>query len=193
MKKLSTEKRNQLILIGIATAGVIGCLWFFLLSAQRQKIADINGQIEKTNKKIGDMELVKKSASQVETQLKQYQERLTAIESAMPSGDPYLWINTTLRQFNLPGYKVEMASSSLPIIGSMSMFPNFPYNQSTVSVSGSAFYWDLGRFLADFENRFTCMRVQNVDLAPGGGGTPEDREKIAFHLEIITLTKVNAN
>ena len=74
-----------------------------------------------------------------------------------------------------------------PSTGEMPMIPSFPYKQASVQVQGSAYYYDLGKFLADFENHFPYMRLQNLVLEPGGGG--EDREKLSFHMDIITLVK----
>jgi hypothetical protein len=191
MNKLSKEKRNQLIMIGLGTVGVIAALWFLVIGAQREKIHEINGKIAATTAQIEKMQQVKKAAGRIASELTEDQARLAEVESTMPSGDWYLWVNTTLRKFNTPGYHVEMPVIGAPVSGAVTLLPAFPYNQLSVSVIGTAYYEDLGKFLADFENHFPCMRIQNLNLEPGYGPNADDREKLTFHMDIISLTKAN--
>jgi hypothetical protein len=192
MNKLSKEKRNQLIMIALGTAGVIAALWFLVIGAQRDKISDINGKIAGTTAQIEKMQQVRKAADKIASQLTECQARLVQAEAAMPSGDWYLWINNTLRKFNVPSYRVDIPVIGAPVASTMNLLPNFPYNQLSVLVNGTAYYDDLGKFLADFENRFPCMRIQNLNLEPGYGPNADDREKLTFHMEIISLTRVNS-
>jgi hypothetical protein len=193
MNKLSKEKRNQLIMILLGTAGVIAALWFLVIGAQRDKVREIDGKITATTAQIEKVQQVKKAAGRIATELAEDQARLTQIESTMPSGDWYLWVNTTLRKFNTPSYRVEIPVIGAPVASSVTLLPDFPYNQLSVAVNGTAYYDDLGKFLADFENQFPCMRIENLNLEPGYGPNAEDREKLTFHMEIISLTKVNSH
>jgi Tfp pilus assembly protein PilO len=192
MNKLSKEKRNQLILILFATVGVIAALWFLVISAQQAKIREINGKIADNAKDIEKMQQVKKASGKIAVELEECQARLAQIESTMPSGDWYQWANSTVRQFNVPKYGVDIPVIGAPVASAVDMIPNFPYNQLTVSLNGSAFYDDLGQFIADFENHFPCMRIQNLSLEPGAGASADDREKLTFHMEMISLTKINS-
>jgi hypothetical protein len=73
------------------------------------------------------------------------------------------------------------------------MFPKFPYKAAAFNVRGSAYYHDLGQFLADFENSFPYARIQNLEIEPGAvsaSGTAET-EKLSFRLEIVTLINPN--
>jgi hypothetical protein len=192
MNKLSKEKRNQLILIGFATVGVIAALWFLVIDAQRTKIQEINGKIAEAAKDIEKMQQVKRASGKIADQLAECQARLARIESTMPSGDWYQWVNSTIRQFNVPKYGVDLPVIGPPVASTMTMIPDFPYNQLSVSLNGTAYYDDLGTFLADFENHFPCMRIQNLSLEPGGGASPDDREKLTFRMEMVSLTKINS-
>ena len=49
MKKLSKEKRSQLILVALLTAGAIVGLWFGLIDMQKQKISEIDKKIKDSN------------------------------------------------------------------------------------------------------------------------------------------------
>ncbi len=190
MNKLSKDKRNQLILIGMGTVGAIAGLWFLLLSPEMDKIKLLNSKIHDTQKEIEKRRTAAKEASKVEAKLGETRGKLGQIEqSMMPSGPTYAWVNSRLRQFNTPSYKVDMQVPGLPQGGPVAMLPSFPYDQLTVGVGGSAYYYDLGKFLADFENKFPCMRIQDVTLDPGGGGSGDEREKLAFRMDIVILTK----
>jgi hypothetical protein len=131
-------------------------------------------------------------AAQVESTLSEAATNLSAIEATMPAGDLYSWMVSTLRQFNAPGYHVDLPQIGVPTVGEVRMFADFPYHQATVSVGGTAYYYEFGKFLADFENRFPYMRVQNLNLEPAAGANPDEREKLAFRMEIVALVKTNS-
>ena len=192
MNKLSKDKRNELILVAMVTVGVIAGLWFGLIAMQKQKIATISQKIQSTQDQIDRVQTVVTGAAQVEAGLKIASERLYMIENGMPSGDLFSWIVRTIKTFNNPAYKVEMPQFGIPVVNPVSMLPNFPYNQCAVAVSGNSYYSEFGKFLSDFENHFPYMRVQNVSLEPGGGTTPDEREKLSFHMEIVSLVKANS-
>jgi len=193
MNKLGKDKRNQLILIGMGTVGVIAGLWFLLLAPQMEKIKTLNGKIATTKKEIDKRKIAAKESGKVEAKLAECRAKLCQIEqSMMPAGPTYAWVNSRLRQFNTPSYKVDMQVPGSPQPGPVAMIPGFPYDQLTVGVGGTAYYYDFGKFIADFENKFPCMRIQDLTLDPGGGGTGDDREKLAFRMDIIILTKNEA-
>ena len=191
MKKLPKEKKMQLILVALATVGVIAGLWMFLLSLQRNKIKEIEGKIASTEKQIAKVQKVVVEASLVQTNLNEATAKLDTIEATMPSGDLYSWMVSTLRQFNGPGYRVDMPQIGMPTIGEVRMFASFPYHEATVSVAGSAYYWDFGKFLADFENHFPYMHVESLNIEPAAGMNPEEREKLSFRMSIVALVKAN--
>jgi hypothetical protein len=69
------------------------------------------------------------------------------------------------------------------------VFPTFPYQAAAFGVRGKGYYHDIGKFVADFENSFPYMRIQNLELAPDGGAQAADDETIQFRMEIVTLIK----
>jgi hypothetical protein len=192
MNKLSKEKKLHLMLVGLATAGVIAGLWMGLLSLQKKKLSEISSKISGTEQEIKKVEKVRVEASQIDAELNGAATNLNAIEATMPSGDLYSWMVSTLRQFNAPSYHVDLPQISVPNIGEVHMFPSFPYHQATVSVGGTAYFYEFGKFLSDFENRFPYMRVQNLNLEPAVGANPDEREKLAFRMEIVALVRTNS-
>src|SRR3984957_7247428 len=187
MNKLPKEKRLQLVMVALVTVGIIGGLWFGVIAMQQGKISAIARQSKSVQGEIEKIQKVGVGAGDVDAALSTATNNLVKIEGAMPSGDLFSWIVSSLKQFNVPTYKVEMPQISAPLTGSVRMFPEYPYNEATVSVSGTAYYYEFGKFLADLENHFPYLRVQNLLLEPGFGTTPEEREKLTFHMEIVTL------
>ncbi|MCF7707890.1 MAG: hypothetical protein K9N52_03205 [Verrucomicrobia bacterium] len=58
------------------------------------------------------------------------------------------------------------------------------------TIRGNAFYHDLGRFIADFENTFRFMRIENLSITPGGGTeTSSQGERLSFTMDIAALVK----
>jgi hypothetical protein len=190
MNKLSKEKRTQLILVALLTLGAMAGLWFCLISYQQGRLKVAARQITDTQKEIEKTQRVVREASQIDAELGTTAGKLAAIELDMPSGDLYSWFISRFKQFNVPSYHVDIPQLSQPVVGEVKILSGFPYNQATVSIAGSAFYWDLGKFLADFENRFPYARIQNLALeAANAAGGPEDREKLSFRMEMVILLK----
>jgi hypothetical protein len=193
MKNLSKEKRLQLVLVGLLTGGAIAGLWFGLIAMQESKIKEIAQKKQSVQKEIDKVQKVKVGSSDLEKELKEATNRLAQIEEGMPSanGDLFSWIVSSIKQFNAPSYKVDMPQFSAPAVGEVHMFSSFPYNQAVVTVGGTAYYFEFGKFLADLENHFPYVRVQNLNLEPGFAANTagDEREKLSFRMEIVTLVK----
>ncbi len=191
MNKLSKEKRLHLTLVAIVTVGIIVGLWFGLIDAEKTKIKEIARKSDSVEAEISKIQKVVVETSEVGVAIKEATNRLYTIESKMPAGDLFSWIVSSIKQFNVPSYKVDMPQIGAPTVDKVRMFSDFPYNQASVAVSGSAYYYEFGKFLADLENHFPYLRVQNLSLEPGFGTTAEEHEKLTFRMEIITLVKTN--
>ena len=108
----------------------------------------------------------------------------------MAPGDPVSWLFGKIQVFKLP-YKVEIPQISAP--GDTKDFlGKFPYKQAAFSVGGTAYFHDLGKFIADFENHFPYFRIVNLDLTPAAGAAESDKEKLTFNFQIVTLVKPSA-
>jgi Tfp pilus assembly protein PilO len=189
MIKIPKEKQYHLILVAVATAGAIAGLWFGVISAQKAKRTEIARNTEKVRHDIERVQREVLHAADLENELAESTNRLSKIESTMPNGDLFSWIVSTVKQFNTPDFKVDMPQFGPPAQSEVLMFPKYPYNQALVNVSGTAYYHDLGKFLAEFENHFPYMRVQNLSLDPGAAASADDKEKLFFRMDIVSLTK----
>ena len=189
LRKLSKEKRQQLILVGMVTLMALSGLGFGLIRYQYQNLGRLADAKTDTEKKLRLVEESVKTASRREADLAQAKKALGETESDIASGDLYSWVINELRQFKV-GYQVEIPQFN-PIgpVSEVTMLPGFPYKQAALSVAGTAHFHDLGRFLADFENHFPHIRVLSLNLEPNPSPTSGDAESLLFKMDIVTLVK----
>jgi Tfp pilus assembly protein PilO len=189
MKRLSPAKRNQLIAVVLATIGLI-CLVYFLM------IKPFNEQNEKlaldTKQQRARLEDIKKGIKQAESiaaGLTEVLQQLSHAEEDVATGDVFAWMYDTIRRFKVT-YHVDIPSIGQSTVTDVDLIPAFPYKQLRVSLSGSAYYHDLGKFISDFENNFPHMRLVNLAIEPSnqpGGST----ERLTFRVDVIALVKPN--
>lgn len=109
----------------------------------------------------------------------------------MAADDLYSWMYNSVRRFQ-KGYKIEIPQlSPISTPAPVNLLPDVPYQQATMQIGGSAYYHDLGQFVADFENAFPLMRVANLTIELAQTSVPADREKLAFKMDLITLVKTS--
>lgn len=195
IKQLSTEKKQHLVAVAIGTVVALGLIYFFLIRSAQGSLAKMQASIAEAEKKHADAAKLVRSTEVEEEKLARREEQLAAMESGMVAGDPNLWIRLTYEKFRTQApYKVEIPNFPPPLMGDMTMIPEFPYKSATYRVSGNAYFHDLGKFLADFENYFPYMRVMNLDLGPeesnaATASAGDDREKLVFNFEVAALVK----
>jgi Tfp pilus assembly protein PilO len=190
-QKLPKEKRNQLIAVVLGTLVALAGLYFGLIKYQEQnlqRLAEKKVAVEKRHRQVLN---AIKNASQIETDLANAKKALADGEADIASGDLYSWVVNWLRGFKAP-YKVEIPQfSQLGSPADVNLLPNFPYKQATLSVAGTAHFHDLGRFLADLENKFPHIRVVNLGLELNQNPAAEDHETVSFKLDLVTLVRTN--
>jgi hypothetical protein len=193
MNSLSKEKRNQLILVILVTGCAIAGIWFGLIRFQQQKLEELALSTKTAEQRLEQVRQAIETADVLEQRLVEASKRLANIESSMASGDIYAWTINTLRQFKL-GYKVEIPQfSQIDGPKEMNMLAGFPYKQANMTISGTALYTELGKFIADFENQFPYMRVLNLSLEPVPAVNGADKERLAFRLEVAALVRNTAS
>jgi hypothetical protein len=187
--KLPKEKRNQLVLVVMLTLMALGGLGFGLIKHQYENLAGI---AERKAKSQNERKLVLDTvnhAPQLEAELAALSKVLSAAEADMASGDLNWWVINTIRQFKA-SYHVDIPQfSQIDGPKEVSLLTTFPYKQATLSISGSAHFHDLGRFIADFENQFPHARVLNLSLDLNPNPAAEDQETLSFKMEIVFLVK----
>jgi Tfp pilus assembly protein PilO len=183
MSRLSKEKRNQLILVVLATLVVLGIIGFAVIRPQYAGLANIARTKKDELAKLQQIKDTIKKADDTANKLADTSYSLVQAENDIASGDVFAWTYDAIRRFKI-AYKVEIPTISQPTMGDVDLVPQFPYKQLKISVSGTAFYHDLGKFISDFENAFPHMRVLNLTVEPASDG-----EKLSFRLDIVALVK----
>ena len=192
MKSLSKEKKQQLLLVVLGTAGVATGLWFGVISWQQNRIDQLAEQKTSTKAKLEGMKETLNRSSQIKVEADAETQRLHDAEQQMAFGDTYVWMYNTVRDFKSRYPAVSIPDFSPIQLGETTLLPKFPYQQATVTVRGKAYYHDLGKFLADFENQFPYMRFQNLVLEPSPGMEGGYTQQLTFRMEIVTLVKPEA-
>ncbi len=184
------DKRTQFILVILCTLGVLGLIGFALLRPQYQTLSRIAKTESDARAKMRTIKDTINKAGDTTIQLSNVTSNLSAAEEDMASGDIYAWTYDTIRKFKA-SYRVDIPTVGQPTLGDVDLLPQFPYKQIRVTISGTAYYHELGRFITDFENTFPHIRVVNLTIEPVNGIEPGN-EKLSFRIDIIALVKPNA-
>ena len=193
IKALSNEKKQHLIAVAMGTLMALMLVYFLMISPAHDELKKLEGKIAEAEKKFTDADRLRKRADAVHEELDKLNTLLGGIENGMvPPGNLVQWIRSTEVKFRSQApYKVEIPNFPLKGQGDMPMIPDFPYKAATYGFTGTAYYHDLGRYLADWENQFPYMRVMNLDVRPDdSGGTTtagDERERLSFTFEVAVL------
>lgn len=188
MTKLPKQQRDRLIFAVLGTAVVLAALYFGVVSSQLTGLKDLKNQRDNAKADEKSVEESIHNAKKIESELADKQALLKSNEEDMADGDAYAWMLNTIRQFKL-GYQVDISQFSSTTTPEVGLYPHFPYKQVAISFSGTGYYHDIGKFVADFENHFQHMRIQDLNLEPPGAPSGNDRDKLSFHLEVVALIK----
>lgn len=192
MSKLPKEKRDKIILITMGTAVACAALWFLLINTQMGVLRNVGKEAEKSREQLARGETTLKTKVAVERQFTEASAVLKQRELVMASpNDMYFWLIQTVNGFRA-NHKVEIPQFGREMPSEVGSFAKFPYRAALFNVRGTAYYHDFGKFLADFENAFPYIRVQNIDLEPAANdASGEAREKLGFKIELLTLVRPN--
>lgn len=185
MNRLSPAKRNQLIMVVLITATLVSAVYFCLISPQNEQNRKL---IKQTSDRQADLDKYKRIINQAQStsnQLAAISLQLSNTEQDVATGDTYAWIYDTIRQFKT-NYHLDIPTISQPVTSDVDLIPNYPYKQVRFSLTGTAYYHDLGKFIADFENNFPHIRLVNLAIDSNG-----DSELLSFRVDIVALVKPN--
>ena len=190
VKKLPKEKRNKVILVWLITLTVASAWAFVVLKEQLDASHRAGENLDRRQTEFARMTTKLKQADEIQIAKDAAAGKLSALEEQMAnSSDTFSWVVTTVREFKQAYPQVELPQFSQVTTGPATLLPKFPYQQASVTVAGTAYFHDLGIFVADFENQFHFARIINLDVAPSAGVNTGDREKLNFKMVIIFLVK----
>jgi len=191
MSKLSKEKTQQIVLIWIMAAVACALVWFFGIAKLNAKRTATAAEIKAMEDKIADGNKKKQRATASKDALNVIEKELKEKEAGMASGELFFWLDSKLNEFiqqnNL--VEVDITNKSGGEVTEVGILPVFPYKAVKYALRGSAYYHDFGRFVAAFENAHPYMRLQNIELMPGGQFDSSDPERLSFRMEIVALMK----
>ena len=190
MSKLPKEKRDKIILVAFVTAVASAAVWFMVIKSQRATLQTVRDEMQKSSDQLARGNATLATREQVNQQFTEASRKLAEREAAMAaSNDMYSWLIQTLNGFSA-GRRVEIPQFGRELPAEVGIFPKFPYRSALFNVRGSAHYHDFGKFLADFENAYPYIRVQNIDLSPASdAGRDAGGEKCNFNMELLTLVR----
>jgi len=183
MKKLPPAKQKQLIGVLIATAGLICAVYFLLINPQNTKNGNLAIQIHQEQDRLKKYQDIIKEKQKTTDLVTALTDQLQLAEQDVASGDIYAWTYDTIRRFKAGYPKLDMPTPGQPAQSDCDLIAGFPYKQIRFSLTGTSYYHDLGKFVADFENKFPHFRVLNLTAGVG--------EKLSFHIDIVALVKPN--
>lgn len=194
MSKLPKDKRDKIILTGFVTVAVSAAIWLLVVKAQAQTLKDVRAEAGKSRDQLNRGRTTLTTQERINQEFEEASRKLKQREVAMAApNDMYSWLIETLNNFRR-AHKVEIPQFGRELPTEVGIFPKFPYHAALFNIKGSAHYHDFGKFLADFENAFPYIRVQNIELNPAGetSGGGDSREKLNFNMELLTLVRPTA-
>ena len=192
MPKLSKEKRDQLILTVLMTGMIVTGVWMLLIGPTRTAITRLNSEVHTSAAQLADAQNIVARAGQIDLEMQTVGKFLGKMEVDMVTGDPNLWMRLKLGEFQSKrDYKVDIPTISEPLEGEIGALPDFPYRAMVFRLFGTAFYHDLGNFIAEFENAYPYMRVQRLDVQPdaNAGQYGPGSEVLSFSFELVVPIK----
>jgi Tfp pilus assembly protein PilO len=189
MKYLSKNKRDKLILVVLTTGGILVGAWYGLITSQKKTLANVADQTAEQKLKVESAKRLIVSGAELQAKAAATDARVKAVEQGMASGDLYSWMIATVTKFKADR-KIEIPQFSREITTEVGVLPRFPYKAALFNLRGTAHFHDFCKFVADFENAFPFLRVQNIELEPAAESSATQSasaEKLAFKLELVAL------
>ena len=190
MKRLSPAKRNQLIVVILAAVGLIGLVYFLLIRPQNEKNHQLANSIGTETLRLEQYKTTIKQMEATTSALADSTQQLNHAEQDVASGDLSAWTYDTIRRFKV-GYRVDIPTIGQPAQSDCDLIKDFPYRQIRFSLTGIAYYHDLGKFVSEFENKFSHCRVLNLSVDPVATGA-NGGERLNFRMDIVALVKPNS-
>ncbi len=219
MNKLSAEKRRQILYVAIGAAALVGALWFFAIGGELDRIYDLDEKNGQAREKLYQNDLWITKAKKVQPEVEHAKLKLEALETGMAPANKLewrQWLRTQL-YFVQTNYHDQVILSEItldPGECNVELLPRFPYQAVRFRVPVTAYFQDFGKFLADLENQFPYLRIENLSLRPAvsplslAGAAPgailpgtdtaadaaraDKPQKLSIQMHVIALVKPNS-
>lgn len=212
--KISAEKRDAIIKVAGGFLLGLAVLYWFGVRGQEAEFARLANLIDEARGAAEKASIYVKSGNAVfanlqaaRARLEQEEAGLAPIESSYRRDWMLQEINNAIRASGVP---LDLDSFTLlePADVNAELLPKFPFSATRFRVKMTGYFGDFGKFLADFENHFPYIRVQDflikpaeavstgieVATEPTSTQTTQAREvqvseKLSFEFVIVSLIK----
>jgi Tfp pilus assembly protein PilO len=191
MSRISKEKRNHVILAILVIATVLAGLYFGLIRWQQKSLQELSKKRKAALQKEEQVTTTVQNAALIAADLAAVNKTLSTKEADIASGDLLAWMINTVRKFKR-SYDLDIPNFSTIVVEKNTLLPEYPYQQVTMSISGTGYYFELGRFVADLENQYPSIRVENLDIVPASTGGINEPEKLLFRMNLVALVKTGS-
>ena len=154
MKKLSPEKRNQLILTIVGTLAMVSMVYFFLIGPQKQENGKLDQETQSLQTKLAQINQTIKQADVTAKNAADIAAKLSQAEADMAGGDVFAWVYDTLRQFK-SGYHVDIPNIGTAGTGGSGFAGGFSLQTNQRLASGHRLY---PRLCASTSFSYICSR-----------------------------------
>jgi len=189
--RLSKEKRDRLLMVGILTVVVCVALWWSFIhesnksrAKSRAQIAELTAVIEQAN------QWLKREADWAEDHKRALADLDAKEKNMLPEGKEMSFLSEAIervRQNHAVYFESISPAQHNPRV---ELLPQFPYRRNaTLSYRCYGYYHEFGSFLADLENTYPYMQFMLNSIAPMKPS--EQREKgeddLRFELKVVAL------
>lgn len=177
LQNLPKEKIQKLALIAIVTLIAVSAIIVFWIGETNALLEKSKGKIAKLTPQIEDAERKEKA----EAQNLELRRELTAFVETrrvgMVTGDLFSW---ALREVSLfaENHSVKIASLRPGLRGAHPRESGYETYSVAAELRGQ--YDEIGRFLSDFENKFSTAQVRAVNMTAGDGTTAGRMATVEF-------------
>lgn len=198
MNKLTKEKKDRLVMTTVMSCFATLAVYVFVISPQRAEIRQSEEKLA-TSLDLRDTSLRwMRMAPMVRSNLFAKRGELSESEEIMAPVSKFNWFYNTLESLRTRHNVRLVDITREPEIGTVGVLPKFDYETAAFGVKLNATYHDFGKFLADLENEFPQMRVQDLKLdveaqAAAGGVADKNPELLAITMKVVTLVKPSAS
>lgn len=193
MTKLSRVQKERLVFIIMMTLLLSVILWQMVISSWKEVLNLRSGLLRDWQQAQRDGKSQTEVLARLNRDLEATMDRIRKEETTIATGDPYRWLMKTLPNF-YEADPVDLLNYEPPQTSDWQIYPKVPYRAVTFTVSGNAYYQDLGRLLVALENTHPYIRIKRLDLEPRHSAEPGDNEdeKLTFRLEFVSMLKTNS-
>ena len=177
-------------MVVLITAVLIGVVYSMLISPQKIENRKLISQTEDRKSDLAKYRKIINEAQTTSNQLVSISRQLDSAEHDIATGDVYAWTYDVLRHFKT-NYHLDIPTIGQPAVSDVDLIPKFPYKQVRISLAGTGYYHDLGKFVADFENNFPHMRLVNLSIQSAGDPNSAS-EALSFRMDMVALVKPNS-